>query len=511
MTLGRSALVAGLVVLAQLAGSVAVGPSVAAAAAAVTVAGKATDATSRSGLSGITVRAYTGGAKSTCCTEVSRALTGKTGSYRLSVAAGTYRLLFDAPEGSAYADLWWGGSSEFASAKDLSLRSSRGGVNIALARRTAPTTTTTVGGYTFRVTSTQLATAYIESSISTSAATTLLATVDADVRRVEADLGRTFASRPPIWAFATERSFVRGIGSIFGETVPDAGEFDGFFLSSADAVVLNHAQMSAGTTAVSVIRHELTHALIDEIIGPAGYASLPVWLNEGSARLEEYTISGLRWFELLEKYTSVSIAANDLLPALDEMASGYLSAQEYAVSAQAVRLLRDDLGQAGLVRVLELIGAGSTFESAYQAVAAAPFSGFAARYDDRVLDSASTCAAANTCTRLVPGIATADDTPAGRGLEIVIYGFAPGSRITYSVVSSRARTRTLSARVNDVGVFATYLDTRWPKGTYRITANGTAGKVELSVAKASGAEVSAFVLQELVPTAIDLRDVTARR
>jgi hypothetical protein len=142
------------------------------------------------------------------------------------------------------------------------------------------------------------------------------------------------------------------------------------------------------------------------------------------------------------------------------------SANQYHEASQLVQLLRNDLGQAGVLRLLELMGSGQSFESAYAAQAGRPFSSFS-------VDAAGRLRAISPS---YPAIATATDNPSGAGLSFMLYGFTPGSQATIFVngsVSSNPQTVT----VTSTGTYLNYLDAAWPPGTYTVTATWSGGTV----------------------------------
>ena len=376
---------------------------------------------------------------------------------------------------------------------------------------TAATVTISRGGLTFVVISTGRATGYVETSISTSNAQTVMATVDADVKRIESDYRQNFAERPEIWIFGTTTSFVRGLRNIF--RISNASQYanaSGLYLGSFGAVALNHALVDTDPTSKATIRHELTHAMIGEIIGTYGSYTIPAWLNEGSARLEEFTVSGLRWFEVEERYSAASMAANGLLWSLDDLRSqaiwnsrtGYNLVLQYAVAAQAVDLLREDLGEAGVLRIMQLLRTGISFEVAYERVAGESFGWFELYFEDRVYDLA----------QRYPGIATASDTPYGSGIYVMHYGFEPYERLTVTAEFPSGATSTRTVAADGIGVYETYVDESSARGTYNFTAYGaTSGAAYTSAVKSSGAEVTSQTSIELEWHEFDAADMIRRR
>src|SRR4029078_4880563 len=138
------------------------------------------------------------------------------------------------------------------------------------------------------------------------------------------------------------------------------------------------------------------------------------WLNEGSARLEEFTIAGAQWRRVLDQHRAVSMAASGKKLHTDQLTSqgtwnsrqGLLSTYQYAEASQIVQLLRSDIGLAGQMQILRLIGAGRTFREAYGAVTGRYWAEFAASVPARLRALATS-----------PGVAFAPDSTAGSGVN----------------------------------------------------------------------------------------------
>jgi hypothetical protein len=231
-------------------------------------------------------------------------------------------------------------------------------------------------------------------------------------------------------------------------------------------------------------RHELAHMMIDEITGDE---RVPAWLNEGSARLQEFTIPGALWWRTVEQHRAVSMAVNGRQLSTAELTSqgawnsreGLLGRYQYAEASQIVQILRNEIGFAAQLQILTLIGAGRTFEESYAAVTGRSWADFAASVPERLRALATS-----------PGIAFAPDTTAGAGPHgptFVIYGYAPNSSVTLSITGA-ATGFTNSGRfqvLDEFGVYWSWLGTNWPADTYTftLTASG-APTVTKTVTKA---------------------------
>jgi hypothetical protein len=113
------------------------------------------------------------------------------------------------------------------------------------------------------------------------------------------------------------------------------------------------------------IPHEMTHVLIYRAVGD-NYASVPVWLNEGLAVMNQ----GQRDTQ----YPALLAAARDSRALLDlSSLCGTLPAQSeaaglaYAQSESVVRYLRERFGSEGLHRLLLAYGTGASCDAGLQA------------------------------------------------------------------------------------------------------------------------------------------------
>ena len=230
-------------------------------------------------------------------------------------------------------------------------------------------------------------------------------------------------------------------------------------------------------------RHELTHMMIDEITGDA---PVPSWLNEGSARLAEFTLPGATWWRTVEQHRAVSMAVNGRALSTAELTSqgswnsrkGLLGRYQYAEASQIVQALRNDIGFAAQLQILSLIGAGRTFEESYAAVTGRSWADFAASVPARLRALATS-----------PGIAFASDTTAGTGANgptFVIYGYAPNATVTVSIsgAATGATNNGRSQVLDEFGVYWSWLGANWPADTTRSVTSSGATTVTKSVTKA---------------------------
>jgi len=230
-------------------------------------------------------------------------------------------------------------------------------------------------GHVFVAETSGRADVFVEASVPVELRARLASVVDRDLSQVELDYGREFDQRPAIYVFATRSSFALGLQQLFGVRTTDAGLLaaanGGVTLPRQGAIVLNLQNVkSAGDLAI--VRHELTHALIHQIVGAD--ASVPAWLDEGLATLEERRDDS----EVASRGAAVTMTMlAEGKVSLDRLESGTqwvqqnaaLGGEAYTVAAEAARLLRERVSRDGLIRVFEETGRGTTFAQAYAQVA----------------------------------------------------------------------------------------------------------------------------------------------
>jgi hypothetical protein len=158
-------------------------------------------------------------------------------------------------------------------------------------------------------------------------------------------------------------------------------------------------------------------------------------------------MTGAQWRRVLDQHRAVSMAASGRQLSTDELTSqgtwnsreGLLSTYQYAEASQIVQLLRNDIGLAGQMQILRLLGAGRTFAEAYGAVTGRSWPEFAASVPARLRALAQS-----------PGVAFAPDSTAGSGVNgptFVLYGYQPNAVVTLSIRgASPARPTTGAPR-----------------------------------------------------------------
>ncbi|MDE3193677.1 MAG: hypothetical protein KGN00_08325 [Chloroflexota bacterium] len=345
---------------------------------------------------------------------------------------------------------------------------------------TLQATTLTTGGFTFMIRATSTSDLYIEQSISTADSQTIATTVDADAADVQTTYGRPFTTRPQVYVFPTTPAYTSGLQSVFGVSATQAAitgqQTSGFFQwtstngAVATKLALNWQRVGAQTP-MTTSRHELTHMMITQIAKPSASISIPAWINEGSARLEEFTVAGTTHWQNENRYGAASmVAARNYFALVDltdqttwNARTGDPAVYQYYEASQMVQLLRSDVGTAGVTRIFDLMGQGQAFDAAFQTVTGQTTATFAASVPARL----------QAISAVYPYVVTSNDTDAGAGLSYFLYGFQPNSSLTVNIQSGQYSNTNPARTANAYGfVLTSYLGANWPTGTYSFTVTG---------------------------------------
>jgi hypothetical protein len=330
----------------------------------------------------------------------------------------------------------------------------------------------TIGGLTFNPTATARADVYIETTISSSDATSLISVVDGDIASIETTYGRSFGRRPILFAFGSNATATGGNLTIAHMPPSDATFLatneGGYYSPLTGDIFLNWFNLQPSER-LRTPRHELTHQLIAQIAGPN--TAVPAWLNEGSARLQEMTIAGEDWWANLNAATArsaVALVPSQLIPLADLESQAVWNARpdplanfEYYEASEAVRLLRQDVGVSGTILMLDLMRQGVSFDAAFLTVTGHTAGTFEAAFPSRL--------AATTAT--YPAVLLAGDTPAGAGVSLTAYGFAPSSSLSVTIRTPGYVPATFPAVADTFGAYTTYVTVArgWPaSGTYTV-------------------------------------------
>ncbi len=358
-----------------------------------------------------------------------------------------------------------------------------GQISTTVAVTVAPLAAQTIGGISFVVQTSGTLDLYIESGISVVDRATITSQATSDVVKVTADYARPYAKHPLVYVLATTPDYITALQTIFGYpflAATSVGQSTaGLYTETPTITGIAVDWGKTGTEKpFSALRHELTHWMQHQIV-PAD--SIPMWLNEGNAVVEEFTVPNNLYYLMQNKYGAASMAQNNALLTLAQMTDrnqwqsrpSPLAYYQYFAAAEGVLFLRQDLGLIGEVRILDLMAQGQSFDAAYATVSGQPFANFANTYVARVRALAPS----------YPGLATATDTVQGGGLTIMAYGLPPNAPFTLTISSFSPESHSADA----FGAYITYLGSTFPQGSYTISVSWSGGTITTTAAKTSGA------------------------
>ena len=303
---------------------------------------------------------------------------------------------------------------------------------------------------------------YTEESVAPVVRDALAKAVERDVAKLEQDFARAFVGRPAVYAFATRNSFAFGLQEIFGVRGPDAGLLavanGGMTLPRQGAIVLN-LQNVPNDKDFTIVRHELTHALVHEMIGVD--ATLPAWFDEGLATLAERDGGATTGARSSAVALNILTAGRTTLGDLDQQTqwaqrNAALDGQAYSVAAEAVRLLEERVSHDGLIRILDAVGGGTTFASAYADEAGESIADFERAFPSRL-------AVDQSDARIV-------QTPRVDGVFWTLSGFTPESVVTI-VIDGDGYHLEYEVRTDKYGMHQGSFGGTAPKGAYTLRAS----------------------------------------
>jgi len=312
---------------------------------------------------------------------------------------------------------------------------------------------------------------YIEDGISSDDAQLISRTIDSDVTDVQKTYGRRFGARVQVYVFANTKTYIPGLRAISADEPRPASVEAAAVALGVRGVVIDWHKVSSEKP-ITTLRHELTHLMIHQLARPTKTKPIPAWLDEGSARLEEFTIAGTEWLRAWHRYAAAArIVVGDhfALRVLRSDAewgakTGRTAEGAYLDAAAAVQLLRDDVGVAGVTATLDLMGQGRAFEDAFLEVVGTSADAFEDSAPSRIEQTSAP----------YPNVVAWTGDPGPGDLSYALYGFAPNSQVALEIVGQTAQTKNTNkmVSVDGYGISRSYLGTEWPADTYIITATG---------------------------------------
>jgi hypothetical protein len=313
---------------------------------------------------------------------------------------------------------------------------------------------------------------------------------EADVRAVESFVGHSFITPPTIFVLATRSSYAAALEHVLGYAPTNAESLaektGGLYVSDPSVVFVNWQNVRSGT--LFVLRHELTHALIRETVGPR--TTVPAWIDEGLAMLAQETVPG-RAGPNVGAYAAIALLAQQRVT-LDDLSTladwpaqnAALRGYAYDVAALGVRELIRQVSLTTLVRILSLTHEGGSFADAYQSVTGEPYAAFVASFARR----AASCG---------PGIATG---PAGadQNVAYIVHGYGANGVVRVAIDGAGGYHVGFDAPTDGYGMYAGTFGATAPAGRYEISAL----HATMSAAAAMDTNAGAPALGPAAPTGL---------
>ena len=322
-------------------------------------------------------------------------------------------------------------------------------------------------------------TLYLEQGIGRADGTGIAAAQERDIRALELDFARQFDPSPRVYVFAVPGTFELGMIVLFRMTPAVARSVAGGHAGALDVPSVSVAldwQVARLERPLTILRHELTHAMVHQIAGRD--AELPAWLDEGLAAMSRDGLAAasdpdadLVITAALLSSARVSLARLSTTESWLRQ-SAALGTRSYDVARTATELLTKDVGRAGIVELLERTAKGDTFEVAFLAITGASVAQFESAFAGRV---ASAAPVARITTNGGPGL--------DGGLTWSARGFPPGAAATVAIDGGSYHL-TYPVAIDQSGVFSAAFGSTAPTGTYSLRV--TSGLVTASTSFWSG-------------------------
>lgn len=316
---------------------------------------------------------------------------------------------------------------------------------------------------------------YIEAGIGSTDRAVISAARERDIRALEADFARRFEPAPSIYVFAIPGTFELGLIILFRMTPTVARSLANGHAGALDVGSVSVAldwQLVRFQRPLTIIRHELTHAMVHQIVGRD--VELPAWLDEGLAAMSRDGLVGSE-----DPGADHAVAAALLASSRVSLArlstteswirqSAALGSRSYSVARTATELLTKDVGRSGIVGLLERMGQGEDFATAFFAVTGGSPDAFETAFPDRV---ASTAPAA----RIAIDARTRVDGNVGWSAR----GFPPSKAATVTI-DGAAYHLAYPVAIDQFGMFSAAFGSTSAAGSYTVTVTSGATSAGIS-------------------------------
>jgi hypothetical protein len=307
------------------------------------------------------------------------------------------------------------------------------------------------------------------------------ASVAADLAAVETYFGRRFDAAPTIFVLATPSGYADALQELLGYAPPNAAtlarETGGLYVSDPSVIFVNWSYRGSGP--LLVIRHELTHVMLREIVG-RDTATTPAWIDEGLATLVQNTVRPVSTSPPTAAPIALALLAHQRVT-LDDLASlaqwparnSALGGHAYDVSEKGIRELLRHVSLPVLLRILIAQRSSGSFSEAYTQVTGEPYAAF--------LDSFARKVAACTPTISVGSLRTNGD------LSYLASGFGPKVKVRVTI-AGLAYQLGFDVETDKHGLYAGTFGSTAARGIYEIRAsdgNASSPRVAMDTSRAA--------------------------
>lgn len=291
----------------------------------------------------------------------------------------------------------------------------------------------------------------------------LRSTVALDLAAVETYFGRTFTTSPTIFVLATPSGYADALRELLGYTPANAAalavQSGGLYVSDPSVIFVNWSHSGSGP--LLVIRHELTHVMLREVVGRE--ATMPAWIDEGLATHVQDTARPATGAPDAGPAIALALLAHGrvTLDDLDSLAqwparNSAIGGHAYEVSKKGVRELLRHVSLDVLLGILAAQRSGDSFQDAYARITGERYAVFL----DTFARKAAACAPAITVGSLR---ATGD-------LPYLASGFGP-KRMVRVTISGVGYQLGFEVETDQYGLYAGTFGSTAAVGRYEIHAS----------------------------------------